>query len=74
MATIPDSLWVHALPRLLAVSYGLAMTAALIIRLMWRRRRSYLSYGSARRARHAQSPLKSPTGRGAGLSSFRCCC
>jgi hypothetical protein len=65
MGSIPHDLWVSALPRLLAASYGLAMAAALIIRLLWRRRRSPLSYRPGRRARHGRPPLKSGTGRGA---------
>src|SRR5215475_8429634 len=51
MGSIPHDLWVHALPRLLAVSYGLAMVAALLIRLTWRRKRSHLSFRPSRRPR-----------------------
>jgi len=66
MGTIPADLWAHALPRLLAVSYGAAMLAALAIRLTWRPLRSHLSYRSGRRRKHGRSPLKSGTGPGAG--------
>ena len=54
MANIPHELWITALPRLLAVSFGVAMLAALIIRLTFRRRRSVLSYRSDRRPRHSR--------------------
>jgi hypothetical protein len=58
MANVPHELWIAALPRLLAVSFAVAMLAALLIRLTWRRRRSHLSWRPNRRPRHARSRLK----------------
>jgi hypothetical protein len=58
MANIPHEIWVSALPRLLLASFAVAMLAALLIRLTWRRGRSHLSYRPNRRPRHARSRLK----------------
>jgi len=63
---IPHELWTVALPRLLAVSYGLALIAALAIRLWFRFSRPHLSYRSAPKGRHAQPSLKSPSNRDDG--------
>ena len=54
IALEPHELWAHALPRLLAAAFGLALVAALLIRLVFRPRRSYLSWrkrGPAHRRR-----------------------
>lgn len=49
-------LWVHALPRLVAAAFGLALFAAIVIRLCFRPRRSYLSW--RRRGRVHRQRLK----------------
>ena len=54
IALAPHELWTRALPRLLAAAFGLALVAAVTIRLCFRPGRSYLSFGPRRAKGHRQ--------------------